>query len=78
MTKYKALIGLEMHCEITETNTKVFSSAKNGSKTSDEDLPIKFSMNLDDNGSLRIDVSCAQSGQKLTISALDSNFVKYE
>ena len=27
--KYKALIGLEMHCEITETNTKVFSSAKN-------------------------------------------------
>ena len=46
--------------------------------TSDENLPIKFSMNLDDNGSLRIDVSCAQSGQKLTISALDSNFVKYE
>jgi hypothetical protein len=46
--------------------------------TSDEDLPIKFSMNLDDNGSLRIDVSCVQSGQKLTISALDSNFVKYE
>lgn len=39
MTKYKALIGLEMHCEITETNTKVFSSATNGSKTSDEDLP---------------------------------------
>lgn len=29
MTKYKALIGLEMHCEISETNTKVFSSAKN-------------------------------------------------
>ena len=29
MTKYKTLIGLEMHCEITETNTKVFSSAKN-------------------------------------------------
>lgn len=46
--------------------------------TSDEDLPIKFSMNLDDNGSLRIDVSCVQSEQKLTISALDSNFVKYE
>ena len=39
MTKYKALIGLEMHCEITETNTKVFSSAKNGSKTSELDLP---------------------------------------
>jgi len=29
MTKYKALIGLEMHCEISETNTKVFSGAKN-------------------------------------------------
>ena len=29
MTKYKAIIGLEMHCEISETNTKVFSSAKN-------------------------------------------------
>ena len=29
MTKYKALIGLEMHCEISETNTKVFSSARN-------------------------------------------------
>ncbi|MDD6879613.1 MAG: Asp-tRNA(Asn)/Glu-tRNA(Gln) amidotransferase subunit GatB [bacterium] len=29
MDKYKALIGLEMHCEISKTNTKVFSSAKN-------------------------------------------------
>jgi aspartyl-tRNA(Asn)/glutamyl-tRNA(Gln) amidotransferase subunit B len=29
MTNYKALIGLEMHCEISETNSKVFSSAKN-------------------------------------------------
>ena len=29
MEKYKALIGLEMHCEISETNTKVFSSARN-------------------------------------------------
>ena len=35
MDNYKALIGLEMHCEISETNTKVFSSAKN----SYEDLP---------------------------------------
>ena len=26
---YKVLIGLEMHCEISETNTKVFSSARN-------------------------------------------------
>lgn len=39
MTKYKALIGLEMHCEISETKTKVFSSAKNGSRTADTDLP---------------------------------------
>ena len=29
MEKYKALIGLEMHCEISKTNTKVFSSARN-------------------------------------------------
>ena len=37
--KYKALIGIEMHCEISETNTKVFSSAKNGSSTSNTDEP---------------------------------------
>ena len=29
MNGYKVLIGLEMHCEISETNTKVFSSAAN-------------------------------------------------
>ncbi len=33
--KYKARIGLEMHCEISTTNTKVFSRAKN----SYDDLP---------------------------------------
>lgn len=33
MTKYKALIGLEMHCEISKTNTKVFSSAENSYST---------------------------------------------
>ena len=27
---YKVLIGLEMHCEISNTKTKVFSSAING------------------------------------------------
>ena len=27
---YKVLIGLEMHCEISNTKTKVFSSAANG------------------------------------------------
>ncbi|MCH5166406.1 MAG: Asp-tRNA(Asn)/Glu-tRNA(Gln) amidotransferase subunit GatB [Erysipelotrichales bacterium] len=29
MGKYNVTIGLEMHCEISETNSKVFSSAKN-------------------------------------------------
>ena len=29
MTKYIAKIGLEMHCEVSETNTKVFSAAEN-------------------------------------------------
>ncbi len=29
MSKYNVTIGLEMHCEISETKTKVFSSAKN-------------------------------------------------
>ncbi len=30
MENYQVLIGLEMHCEISKTNTKVFSSARNG------------------------------------------------
>lgn len=46
--------------------------------TCDENLPVKFSMSLDDNGSLKVDVECTKSGQRLTVSALDSNFVKYE
>ena len=29
MSNYKALIGIEMHCEISETNSKVFSRARN-------------------------------------------------
>ena len=33
MSKYLAKIGLEMHCEISETNTKVFSSARNDYST---------------------------------------------
>lgn len=32
MGKYIAKIGLEMHCEVSETNTKVFSSAENSYK----------------------------------------------
>lgn len=46
--------------------------------TCEDNLPIKFTMKLDDNGSLKVDVACAKSGQRLTISALDSNFVRYE
>ena len=46
--------------------------------TCDENLPVRFAMSLDDNGSLKVDVACTKSGQRLTISALDSNFVKYE
>ena len=33
MEKYKVLIGLEMHCEISNTNTKVFSRARNSYST---------------------------------------------
>lgn len=46
--------------------------------TCEENLPVKFSMTLDDNGSLKVEVACQKSGQRLTISALDSNFVQYE
>ena len=35
MSNYRAMIGIEMHCEISETNTKAFSRAKN----SYEDIP---------------------------------------
>ena len=30
MNDYKITIGIEMHCEVSKTNSKVFSSAKNG------------------------------------------------
>ena len=33
MSKYIAMIGLEMHCEISETKSKVFSSAENSYKS---------------------------------------------
>jgi hypothetical protein len=46
--------------------------------THQHDLPINLSMRLDDNGSLRIDVSCEESGQKMTISVLDKSLVTYE
>ncbi|MCM1141054.1 MAG: phospholipase D-like domain-containing protein [Muribaculum sp.] len=40
-------------------------------------LPIKFIMQLDDAGLLRIDVVCAESGQTMTLSKLDKDLVKY-
>lgn len=46
--------------------------------TNNENLSVKFSMNLDDNGSLRIDVACTESGERMTISVLKSDLVKYE
>lgn len=45
--------------------------------TYEPNLPVVFSMRLDDNGSLRVDVTCEKSGEHLVISALDKNLVKY-
>ena len=39
MGKYIAMIGLEMHCEISETKSKVFSPARNGAENSYKDIP---------------------------------------
>ena len=44
----------------------------------DEDLSIFFSMNLDVDGSLRIDISCPTTGKTMMISALESKLVRYE
>ena len=44
----------------------------------DQELPIKFSMNLDDNGSLRVDVSCQKTGNAITISTLNSDLIDYK
>ena len=46
--------------------------------TSNVNLPIALSMSLDDNGCLRIDASCEKSGQRLNISSLNQDLVKYE
>lgn len=43
MGKYKVTIGLEMHCEVSETESKVFSSAKNAYS----DTPNTFIRPLD-------------------------------
>ena len=44
----------------------------------DDDLEIRFSMHLDIDGNLRVDVICPKSGHTMMISSLQSNFVKYE
>lgn len=41
------------------------------------DLKIDITMYLEDNGSLRVDVNCIESGKRMTISALDKELVKY-
>lgn len=46
--------------------------------TCNENLELSFSMQLDDNGCLRIDILCKESNQKRTFSRLMSNLVKYE
>lgn len=45
---------------------------------SDLNLLIQFSMSLDVNGSLRIDITCPATGKKMMISDINSNYVKYE
>lgn len=40
-------------------------------------LKIDITMYLEDNGSLRVDVNCSESGKKMTISKLDKDLVKY-
>lgn len=43
-----------------------------------ENLKLDFSFSLDINGSLRTDVDCKESNQRMMISALNSDLVKYE
>lgn len=45
---------------------------------SEINLEIKVSVSLDDNGSLRMNISCPKTGKKMTVSVLTSDFVKYE
>ena len=46
--------------------------------TSDENLLIHFSMYLDIDGHLRVDVRCEVTGKTLRITVSDKKFVKYE
>ena len=67
---YKVLIGLEMHCEISNTNTKVFSSAKNGYN----DMPNTNIRPVDMGfpGTLPVVFSASQRNIKLCIYMVES------
>ena len=41
---YKAMIGLEMHCEFSETNSKVFSSARNSYSVTPNENIVAYDM----------------------------------
>ena len=41
---YKAMIGLEMHCEFSETNSKVFSSARNSYSVTPNENIVPYDM----------------------------------
>lgn len=46
--------------------------------TKSGDIPISFSMFLNIDGSLRVDISCPTTGKTMMISALESKLVRYE
>lgn len=57
---------------------KVENILKIAQGTNDENLPIHFSMYLDIDGHLRVDVRCEVTGKTLRITVSDKSFVKYE
>ena len=63
---------------ITTNYIKIEDILKIAQGTSDENLPIHFSMYLDIDGHLRVDVRCEVTGKTLRITVSDKEFVKYE
>ena len=43
----------------------------------ENDLEIKFTMTLDDNGAIRIDITCVKTGKKIIVTDLNKDLVKY-
>lgn len=43
----------------------------------ENDLEIKFTMMLDDNGAIRIDITCLKTGKKMIVTDLNKDLVKY-